>query len=354
MTATPTTEPTGPTEPTGLAPEAVTEAHRAPWWRGGAVIGGIFLVGCLTPFLIADLFTMQLTLDAAILATLALSLGFLARYLGVISLGHTAFFGGAAYFTAIATTHWGWGPSQAALFAVLTGSLLALAMGLLVVRATGMGFLMLTLALGQAMYQITIQTSVRPITGAYDGIQTSYDSERTFFGLPSQYVMDPTVFWFVAWGVLMALVVAVWAIGRSPFGTVLQGIRDNEERMRFSGFNTFVPRLIAFTFSGFMASVGGVLFVVHANYVSPEVLSFLMIGDSLIAAIIGGLGTLAGPIVGAGLYVFAQAYFNVGGNLHLYTGIALIGVLLFLPGGITGGVRDLWNRFAPFGRKDQR
>lgn len=348
MTATPTTEAN---EPAGVARDAVVDITSVPWWRGPAIALGVFLLGCLVPFVITDLFTMQLTVDAAILATLALSLGFLARYLGVISLGHTAFFGGAAYVTAIATTHWDWGPTQAAVFAIITGTLLALAMGLLVVRATGMGFLMMTLALGQAMYQITIQTAARPITGAYDGLQTSYDSERTFFGLPSVYVMDPQIFWFVAWGGLMALALAVWAIGRSPFGTVLQGIRDNEERMRFSGFNTFTPRLIAFTFSGFMASVGGVLFVVHANYVSPEVLSFLMIGDSLISAIIGGLGTLAGPIVGAGLYVFAQAYFNVGGNLHLYTGIALIAVLVFLPGGITGGLRDLWNRYAPFGRK---
>jgi len=312
--------------------------------RGVTVALIALVAGQAVPF-IADRFLMSLLLDGAILALLALGIGFLARHLGLISLGHTAFFGGAAYSLAIAATHWDWGPTPAAVFGFGTGTVLAAGVGVLVVRASGMAFLMLTLALGQALYQVCIQTAVRPYTGAFDGLQVEYDMARTFFGLEASEITSAGIFWRVVWVALVVSAFGLWLIGRSRFGTVLEGIRENEERMRFSGYATFGPRLIAFIVSGAVASLGGVLFALNAGYVSPETLSFVKAGDSLIAAIVGGIGTLLGPIIGAMLYIYAQTNFNASGNLHLYTGIALVLVLALLPGGITGGLTSMYRRF---------
>jgi branched-chain amino acid transport system permease protein len=341
MTHTTTEQPPAVSE---AGTPAGADAGRKQWRRGAAVAVAVLLLGLSVPYLGLDRYSMGLVLNGVILALLALSIGFLARRLGLISLGHTAFFGGAAYTLGIATTHWGWGPMPAALFAFAAGTLLALLMGVLVVRSSGMGFLMLTLALGQALYQFSTQTAARPYTGAYDGLQLRYPDDRTFLGMTAPQLMDAGLFWPVAWVALVVSALVLWAAGRSRFGTVLEGIRENEERMRFSGYNTFGPRLAAFVLSGAVASLGGVLFALNADYVSPEVLSFLKAGDSLIATIVGGTGTLLGPVAGALLYTWAQARFNVSGNLPLYTGAALVLVLVFLPGGVLGGADSLRRR----------
>jgi len=304
----------------------------------------VLFAGLAVPYVITDTYRMSLLLDATILSLMALGIGFLARHLGQISLGHGAFFGVAAYGVGVATTNWGWSPTAAVGFAVLAGTAISLVMGVLVVRASGFGFLMLTLALSQALYSLSVQTSARPLTGAHDGKLLSYDREMTFLGLTQADVMNPGLFWPFAWIALTACAMVLWLVGRSPFGTTLEGIRENEERMRFSGYDTFLPRLTAFVLSGAVASLGGALFAINAGYVSPEILGFTTAGDSLIAALIGGFGMLAGPVLGTFLFVYAQANFNFGGNLHLFTGIALIVVLVFMPGGITGAFQKLWRR----------
>jgi branched-chain amino acid transport system permease protein len=151
-------------------------------------------------------------------------------------------------------------------------------------------------------------------------------------------------FWPIAWVILVLVAFGLWVVGRSRFGIVLEAIRENEERARFSGFNTYVPRLVAFTVSGLCASLAGALFALKASYVSPDVLSFVLAGDSLIAAIVGGFTILLGPVVGAILYIFAQGEFAETGNLQLYTGLAMIIAVVFLPGGITGSAAVLYRR----------
>ncbi|MTD12507.1 hypothetical protein GIS00_00930 [Nakamurella sp. YIM 132087] len=319
-----------------LRPAPATGLTRPLVLRGALFALVLLGAGLAVPYIVLDRFWIGTLFDGLILAMLALSIGFLARHLGLISLGHTAFFGGSAYALGIAVTQWGWSPLPAALFGVLAGTVLSVVMGLLVVRASGMGFLMLTLALGQALYQFSVQQVAIPWTGAYDGLQIPFEGD--FLGYTPREMMAGGVFWPVVWIPLVLLALVLWLVGRSRFGTVMEGVRENEERMRFSGFNTFRPRLIAFVLSGFVASVAGVLFALNAAYVSPDTLGFLKAGDALTAAIIGGLGFLAGPLVGGMLYIVAQSEFNAGGNLHLYMGIVLIVVLMFLPGGIVGMV----------------
>ncbi|MCW2816112.1 MAG: hypothetical protein JWN84_3567 [Nocardioides sp.] len=343
MTTTPVAPDTD--EVNALAPPPAAErATRRGTLIGLGVSAVVLAAGLGVPYVVTDTYRMSLVIDASILSLMALGIGFLARHLGLISLGHGAFFGASAYAVGVATTNWGWSPTAAVGFAVLFGTGVSLVMGVLVVRSSGFGFLMLTLALSQALYQLCVQRSLRPLTGAYDGKLLAYDRDQTFLGLSQADVMNPGLFWPFVWITLVLAAVVLWLAGRSRFGRVLEGIRENEERMRFSGYDTFGPRLIAFVLSGAVASLGGALFAINAGYVSPEVLGFARAGDSLIAALIGGFGTLLGPVLGTFLFVYAQANLNFGGNLHLFTGLALIVVLVFMPGGITGAARKGYQR----------
>jgi len=307
-----------------------------------AVVVGV--LGLFVPTLISDPYYMGIAADGVVLGILAIGIGFLAYRCGLISLGHTAFYGGAAYGVAITTTHWGWSPVMAVVFAIVAGTLLSVVIGALCIRTPGMGFLMLTLAFGQALYQLSIQTSVRDVTGAFDGLAVTWGVDDTFLGMTQAEVGAADTFWPIAWVVLVLVAFGLWIVGRSRFGIVLEAIRENEERARFSGFNTYVPRLVAFTVSGLCASLAGALFALKASYVSPDVLSFVLAGDSLIAAIVGGFTILLGPVIGALLYIYAQGEFAETGNLQLYTGLAMIIAVVFLPGGITGFGAVLYRR----------
>jgi branched-chain amino acid transport system permease protein len=313
--------------------------------RGAIVAAVVLVLGLFVPNLITSSYYMGVAADGVVLGIMAIGIGFLAHRSGLLSLGHTAFYGGSAYGLAIATTHWGWSPLSAALFAIVGGTLLAVAIGALVIRITGFGFLMLTLAFGQALYAVSTLTSVRSVTGAFDGISVTYASESTkFLGMTQAQLGEPDTFWPLAWVSLVVVAFALWLVGRSRFGVTLEAIRENEERARFSGYNTYLPRLGAFAISGACASVAGVLFALKASYVSPDVLGFQLAGDSLIATIVGGFTILVGPAIGAVLYIYAQGRFGDTGNLELYMGLALIIAVIFLPGGITGWVVKQFRR----------
>ena len=113
--------------------------------------------------------------------------------------------------------------------------------GALCIRTPGMGFLMLTLAFGQALYQLSIQTSVRDVTGAFDGLAVTWGVDDTFLGMTQAEVGAADTFWPIAWVVLVLVAFGLWIVGRSRFGVVLEAIRENEERARFSGYNTYRP-----------------------------------------------------------------------------------------------------------------
>lgn len=325
----------------GPAPDAVSvglDRRRLLIGLGIAVV--VLVVGLQLPSVITSSYYQGIAVSGGILAIMALGIGFLAHRSGLISLGHTAFYGGAAYLVAIASNHWGWSPDLAALFGLLGGTLLAVLVGALVIRMPGMTFVMLTLAFGQAAYQLVILDSVRSTTGGFDGLTITFAPGKTFLGLGQSELSTASSVWPVVWISVVVVAVVLWLVGRSQLGTLLEGIRENEERARFSGYNTYRPRLIAFTISGAAASLAGVLFAMNSSYISPDVLSFTTAGNALIATIIGGLATLVGPVVGAILYIYAQAKF-ASGNLQLYMGLALIVVLVFLPGGIVGSLMRL-------------
>jgi branched-chain amino acid transport system permease protein len=305
---------------------------------GLAVAAIVLVVGLQMPSIVTSTYYQGVIVSGVILGIMALGIGFLAHRSGLVSLGQTAFYGGAAYLVAIATTHWGWSPDLAALVGFVGGTVLALIVGAVVIRTPGMAFVMLTLAFGQTLYALVILDSVRSTTGSFDGLNVTFkSSSQTFLGLSQSDLGTSSSVWPLVWVSVVVVAVVLWLVGRSRVGTLLEAIRENEERARFSGYNTYIPRLIAFTLAGAAASLAGVLFAMSSEFVSPDVLSFTTAGNALIATIVGGVGTLVGPVVGAVLYIYGQSKF-ASGNLNLYTGIALIVVLVFLPGGIVGSI----------------
>jgi branched-chain amino acid transport system permease protein len=338
-----TAEGTAPAaDPSALVPPAPVEGglDRRTVLRGLGIAVLCLVVGLFVPEVITSEYSMGIATDGVVLGILALSIGFLAHRSGLISLGHTAFYGASAYGLAIATTNWDWSPMQAIVFGVVGGTVLGAVIGAFVVRTPGVPFLVLTLAIGQALHQLVVQDSVRETTGAYDGLAVTWGADDKVAGLAQGEIGTASSFWPLAWVSLIVVLVILWLVGRSRFGRVLEAIRENEERARFSGFNTYVPRLIAFTLSAAIASLAGALFALKASFVSPDTLSFVTAGDSLIAAIVGGFATLIGPLVGGILYIYAQGELSDSGNLQLFTGIALVVAVVFLRGGVVGFLTD--------------
>lgn len=302
------------------------------------VVAVIVVLGLFLPQVVKSSFYLGLLINAIVLGVAAVAIGFLAHQSGLMMFGAAAFTGGATYLFAIAVTQLGWGVMTAVLFTLLASTVLSALIGALVVRARPLPFAMLTLALAQMLRSMVMITDFRPVTGGDDGLALNFSG--SFFGLTQAQLARPELFWPVAWLALCSVMLLAWAVGRSRTGRVLRAIRANEERMRFSGFNTYAPRVLAFTVSGFIAAVSGLLTGLNTAFASPELLDFVTGGHALVSTLIGGVGTVAGPVLGALLYVIGQDQFGATGHLELLTGLAVVLVIVAFPEGIMGFIRN--------------
>ncbi|MDR3453402.1 MAG: branched-chain amino acid ABC transporter permease [Rhodoferax sp.] len=307
------------------------------------VVAVLIALGLFVPTVLKSSFYLGLLVNAILLGIAAVSIGFLAHQSGLMMFGAAAFTGGATYLFAISVTRFGWNAMTAAAFALLAATLLAALIGALVVRTRPLPFAMLTLALAQMLRSLVMITEFRPVTGGDDGLALSFGG--TFFGLTQAQLSKPEMFWPVAWLALCGVMLLAWGVGRSRTGRVLRAIRANEERMRFSGFNTYVPRIIAFTLAGFIAAVSGVLTGLYTAFASPELLDFVTGGNALVSTLVGGVGSVSGPVLGALLYVIGQDQFGATGNLELLTGVAVVLVIVTFPEGAMGAIRNTIARF---------
>lgn len=304
----------------------------------GSVVAVVIVLGLFVPTVLKSSFYLGLLINAIVLAIAAVAIGFLAFQSGLMMFGAAAFTGGATYLFAIAVTRFGLNAMAAAGFALVAATLLSALVGALVVRARPLPFAMLTLALAQMLRSVVMITDFRPVTGGDDGLALTFAG--TFFGLTQAQLSKPASFWPVAWLALCGVMLLAWAVGRSRLGRVLRGIQANEERMRFSGFGTYAPRVIAFTISGFIAAVSGLLTGLFTAFASPELLDFATGGNALVSTLVGGVGTVGGPVLGALLFVIGQDQFGATGHLELLTGIGVVLVIVAFPQGAMGFLRQ--------------
>ncbi len=290
------------------------------------------------PFLAGEYY-VNLASQIFIFAVFAASINLLLGYGGLPTLGHASYLGVAAYASALLGLKLGLSPMLAAPAALLGTTLLAAAFGLIALRAAGLGFLMLTLALSQVLWGT-----------AYRWVSMT-DGDNGLRGLsrpaPFGIALDSAnAFYFFT---LVITVAAIWMMARfvaSPFGAALRGTRDQPRRMSALGHDVWMIRWITFIYAGFWGAVSGLLFVYYHKYIHPVSLSLTNSAEGLLAVIAGGSGTLAGPLVGAAIVMllknWVSAYVE---RWNMLMGFVFVVIVVFMPEGVVPGVKRLWRRY---------
>jgi branched-chain amino acid transport system permease protein len=298
------------------------------------------LIGACAALLLAPAFSpsdfyVNIATQVLIAAIFALSLNLLVGYGGLISLGHAAYLGVAAYLTIWLVTRAGLSHPAAAVSAVALTTLMSVLFGLLSLRATGLGFLMITLALGQILWGLAYRWV--SVTGGDNGLSGLHRPQP--FGID---LSSPRAFYFLAAAVFACAFGLVAVLVRSTFGAGLQGVRDQPRRMQALGWHVWLVRLLAFVAAGFWGSVAGVLFAYYNQFVSPHVLALTSSAEVLLMVIAGGAGTLLGPVVGAVVVVMLKnvvsAYVT---RWVMLLGFVFVAIVVFMPEGLVPGIARL-------------
>lgn len=282
----------------------------------------------------------------AIFAMYALSFNLLLGYMGVLSFGHAMFFGTGAYATALALTHISALPLiPSLLIGGLASGLLALILCPLLIRVSGTAFAMLTLAFGQLLFVFALK--FREITGGEDGIGGYPIPPLNIPGIVSIDMYDQTNFYYFAIAVIAVSTWMMWFYTRTPFGSLLVGIRDNANRVEYMGFRLPQTRAVNLIVSSTFAGIAGGLYALFQNLVSTVgVLDIHTSFYSIMMAYIGGTGNFFGPILGAAiLHILEDVTFRFTERVELVNGLVFILVVLFAPLGVIGLFSSIKERF---------
>jgi branched-chain amino acid transport system permease protein len=300
-------------------------------WIGAALIASVLL---LPPFLAGD-FYINLSSQILIAAIFSLSLNLLVGFGGMISLGHASYLGVAAYVSALLTARYGFGHATAALISITTTVAMAAFFGVIALRASGLGFLMITLALSQVLWGLAYRMS--NVTNGDNGI--------TGLTRPSPFGISldsPAAFYLFVLIVATLAFLMMTIFVSSAFGSSLQGVRDQPRRMAALGFNPWLIRWITFVYSGFWAAISGLLYVYYHKYIHPTSLSTTSSAEALLGVIAGGAGTLGGPAVGAALVLLLKNYVSAYiERWNMLLGLVFLFIVLVMPAGIVPGFSKL-------------
>jgi branched-chain amino acid transport system permease protein len=285
--------------------------------------------------LAGSVYYTQLFTKIMILSIFAMSLDLLVGYTGLVSLGHAAFFGLAGYVLALMSPQYEAANLLTTLPAALAASALAaLAIGLLVLRTSGIYFIMVTLAFAQMLYYLFHDTK---LGGGSDGIYINLKPALSIGDWVPFSLESKIAFYYFALALMLAVYALLRAVLRSTFGRALQGIKANEQRMRSLGFATFRYKLAAFVLAGTLAGLSGYLAAMQFGFVNPEILSWHQSGNVLMMVILGGMGSLAGPVLGAFAFTLLQDLFeSLTRHWQLLMGGFIVLVVLVLPRGLFG------------------
>ncbi|MFZ9638266.1 MAG: branched-chain amino acid ABC transporter permease [Hylemonella sp.] len=298
----------------------------------------IFLAVLLVlPWLGGDYY-INLGSQILIAALFALSLNLLVGYAGLTSLGHAAYLGVSAYVSGWLFLKLGWGHAMTAPAALLLTTLMAALFGLIALRASGIGFLMITLALGQVLWGLAFRWVT--ITNGDNGL--SGLTRPAPFGIN----LDGASAFYIFTAIVFALsLTCIVLFANSSFGAVLRGTRDQPRRMLALGHNVWLVRYITFIVAGFWAAAAGLLYVYYHKFIHPHALGLTNSAETLLMVIAGGSGTLAGPIVGAAIVVLLKNY--VSAFIERWTmllGFVFLMIVMFMPDGLVPGMQRIWAR----------
>ena len=300
---------------------------RHQWVAAGLMVAFF----AIAPYFVYPVFLMKVMCFALFACAFNLLLGFG----GLLSFGHAMFFGTSGYAAAHAAKVWGLTPELSVLFATLCATVLAWVVGLLAIRRQGIYFAMITLALSQMVFFVYLQT---PFTGGEDGIQgVPHGHLFGFIDLNNEAAMYIFVLAIFLLGFGL-----VWRIVHSPFGQVLKAIRENEQRALSLGYDTDRFKLIAFVLSGTVAGMAGGTKALVFQLASLTDVHWTMSGEVVLMTLVGGLGTLFGPVVGAAVIVTMQNYLaQLGSWVTVVQGLVFVVCVMLFRKGLVGEIANL-------------
>lgn len=305
-------------------------------FRASNMAFGVIAIAALlaAPFFLYPVFLMSVLCFALFACAFNLLIG----YVGLLSFGHATFFGGAAYFTAHAVKVWGFEPLAGILLGVAGAAFLGLVVGSLAIRRQGIYFAMITLALGQMFAFICLQV---PFTHGEDGIQ----------GVPRGRLLglvdlnEPLAMYYVTLAIFLFGFFAVWRIVNSPFGNILKAIRENERRTISLGYRVDRYKLGAFVMSAALAGLAGGTKAIVFQFATLTDVQWQMSGEVILMTLLGGIGTLIGPVVGAGLVIALQNYLATSDfPVTVLIGIIFVICVLLFRRGIAGEIMNIVKR----------
>jgi branched-chain amino acid transport system permease protein len=289
------------------------------------------------PMWIGNSYYVNIATQMLIYAILALALNVLVGYAGLVTLGHAGLFGIAAYAGAVLIND-GYGHITVAFGALLVTVAVTAIFAVLALRGTGLGFVMITVALGQIVWGIAYRWI--SLTNGDNGI--SINTRPAPFGLQ---LTDAAAFYWACFVVFLLTIGAMAIFVASPFGAALRGARDQPRRMTALGYNVWLTRFLAFLFSGFWSGVAGLLYLYYNQFVSPQTVALSASAEALLMVIAGGTATLLGPIAGAVLVIImkdvASAYID---RWNFVLGAIFVLIVVFMPEGLVPGCVRLWRK----------
>lgn len=281
-----------------------------------------------------------------VLAVFAMGYNMLFGYVGLLSLGHAMFFGAGLYGAGLAIIQLGWGVPLAFLGGIACGAVLALVIGLLALRTTGVAFMIVTMMFAQVFYLLILYFAAW--TGGDQGQVVPQPARILSFGATALDLTNPTVRYMSALALFSLVLLVTLAIVRSRYGRVLVAIRENEERTKMLGYDTFSNKLIAVVVSGTVCAASGAAYALLFGYVGSSFASVQYSILPLLWVLLGGVATTLGPLIGT---VFMYYVIDVSSGYTsaylLIVGIALILLVLFFPKGILGSIRQRWLGWLP-------
>jgi branched-chain amino acid transport system permease protein len=301
------------------------------------VLLGALVILATVPLWVGGTYYVNITSQILFYAIFALGVNVLAGYAGLVSLGHAGLFGIAAYAGAKIMND-GYGHVVVIAGALALTLLAAAVFAVLALRGTGLGFVMITVALGQIVWGV-----------AYRWISiTNGDNGIAIRGRPSPLGLSLTSPASFYWATLIVFLLAVTSMAvfvASPFGASVRGTRDQPRRMNALGYHVWMIRFLAFLFSGFWSGVAGLLYLYYNQFVSPQTVALTASAEALLMVIAGGTATLLGPIAGAALVVIvknvASAYIE---RWNFVLGAIFVGIVVFMPEGLVPGTVRRWRR----------
>lgn len=290
----------------------------------------------LFPFLIQNRFYISLVNQMLIYGLLAMSLDVLLGYTGLLSFMHNAYLGIGAYLVGLLLIHVAPASLWFPLFAGVLGTMIiAFPVGWVQVRTGGLAFALLTLAFGMMFF--TVAWKWYGLTGGDDGLMGVPHPDISLFGMVLGNTGNPVAMYLFSLTVVLVCFLLTWRIVHSPFGAVLEAIRENEERAAFVGINVRRYKLLGWMLACCLAGLSGGLFILYRGYIGPSTLHAFAGAGVLMMVLLGGMGTLWGPFVGAAIFIFMQDYIStMTEHWEMYLGLMVVLLVLFMPTGFVG------------------